>query len=348
MKNSRHDIDEHLLLQYLLGNADEELRTTVEVWLNADSGNRKRLDQLESLWLETGKLSPAPVAVDADAAWLRMSGLMAEHNDAVSSPHVKVKTIRKSPFRYLMAAAAMILVLVGIYSIYKLISGRVKQTEMISRTEIVHDTLPDGSRVALNRNSTLVFPEKFEKRFREVKLTGEAFFEVNHDEMHPFIVHAGIAGVRVLGTSFRVKTSPGGQVEVSVTEGRVLFFSVEPRTGDTVSVILAAGETGRWQPGNMKPMRTGSLAPDGHFWANHSLDFRSTALSEVFSLLEQYYSVKITVRNSAIMNCRLTASFVNEPPDRILAVIAESFGLTVEVRNQYYYLNGDGCNKENN
>ena len=123
---------------------------------------------------------------------------------------------------------------------------------------------------------------------------------------------------------------------------------MEPQSGDTASVILAAGETGQWQPGNMKPVRTGSLAPDGHFWANHSLDFRSTALSEVFSLLEQYYSVKITVRNSAIMNCRLTASFVNEPPDRILAVIAESFGLTVEVSNQYYYLDGDGCSKENN
>ncbi|MEI6436836.1 MAG: hypothetical protein WCP32_18580, partial [Bacteroidota bacterium] len=67
------DIDDNLLLQYLLGNVNETVRNQVAKWLEADSMNRKRLDQLEALWLETGKLDPPPVPVDLSKAWDRMS-----------------------------------------------------------------------------------------------------------------------------------------------------------------------------------------------------------------------------------------------------------------------------------
>ena len=56
MDQNRQDIEEHLLLQYLQGNADEALIASVEAWLKADGRNRQHLDQLESLWLETGRI----------------------------------------------------------------------------------------------------------------------------------------------------------------------------------------------------------------------------------------------------------------------------------------------------
>ncbi|MCX6267266.1 MAG: FecR domain-containing protein, partial [Bacteroidetes bacterium] len=330
MNQNRFDIDEHLLLQYLLGNTDEESGATIETWLNADSRNKKHLDQLESLWLETGKLSPAPVAVDIDTAWLTMAKRIEEHENVKNGFQSRSRSIRMSPVRYLLGIAALILLLIGIYGLYRMIGNPEYKIEVASGSNIVHDTLPDGSKVTLNRNSKLIFSEGFDKGNREVKLTGEAFFEVSHDAKHPFTVDAGLARVLVLGTTFSVRTYPveGSDrvnlVEVVVTEGRVMLFRIDERSGDTAKLILMAGESGSMKEGDRKPIRNEAAPPDGNFWANQSLDFRSTQLSAVFELIERYYSVHITVSDPAILNCRLTASFVNEPPESILAVITES------------------------
>jgi ferric-dicitrate binding protein FerR (iron transport regulator) len=97
--------------------------------------------------------------------------------------------------------------------------------------------------------------------------------------------------------------------------------------------------------GTLQPVKTDAASPDDLFWANRALDFRNTTLSGVFALLEQYYQISVSVSDPTILNCRLTASFVNEPADRILTVIAESFGLKLEVRGKIFQLTGNGCNK---
>ncbi|MEI6174794.1 MAG: FecR domain-containing protein [Bacteroidota bacterium] len=366
MNQKPQDIDENLLLQYLLGNANDELRTSVETWLDADSGSRQRLDQLESLWLETGKLSPAPVAVDVGAAWTRMSQRIERAESSHSAP-VKGKIITMQPFRYLLRVAAVLILLIGIYVVFKLVNLPVKKIELSSGTTVLRDTLPDGTKVTLNKNSRLTYPLRFDQGNREVMLTGEGFFEVKHDEVHPFIVDAGPAKVRVLGTSFSVRAIPamvkasrhgadtppgvGDQivkVEVNVTEGRVMLFRVDPKTGDTASLLLISGETGIWSVERGEMVRIVSAIPDGTFWANRSLEFRGTALSEVISIIEKYYPVKITVSDPAILNCRLNASFANEPAIRMISVIAESFGLKLVASGQNYHLTGHGCSNENN
>jgi ferric-dicitrate binding protein FerR (iron transport regulator) len=339
MNQNQQDIDELLLLQYLRGNADESLRARVDEWLNADSGNRRNLDQLESLWLETGRISPVPVAVDADEAWNRMVLRL----NGVEKPGGRVRNIGNS--RILWAVAAVVIILAGIFSIYELTKAP-KQLHLASFDRVLRDSLPDGSKFTLNLNSTLDYPAEFDNKIREVKLTGEAFFEVKHDSLQPFIVDAGVGKIRVLGTAFSVNVHPVRVVEVSVTQGRVMLFRVDERSGDTISLILLAGESGMMKEGALKPERTVKIAPDGLFWANHSLDFSRTTLAEVFSLLEKYYSLKISVSDPTILDCRLTASFMNEPAEKILTVIAESFGLTLQGRGRNFHLTGHGCNNE--
>ena len=344
MNQNLQDIEELLLLQYLQGNADDELRARIEEWLNAGSGNRNHLDRLESLWLETGRISPAPVAVDIDGAWNRMSKRLERDGEHA----VKVRNIMVS--RSFWAAAASVLLIAGIFSIFMLVRGP-RQLQLSSLERVLVDTLPDGSRITLNRNSTLAYPDKFDDKSREVRLTGDAFFEVKHDSLQPFIIEAGAAKIMVLGTSFRVNThpdgvvDPDGVVEVTVAQGRVMFFRINELSGDTISLVLRAGERGILKEGAILQVKDPG-SPDQLFWANHSLDFRSTSLSEVFALLEKYYPVKIGVSDPNIMDCRLSGSFVNEPANRILVIIAESFGLKLEVRGQHYQLTGNGCSKE--
>ena len=373
MNQNQQVIDEHLLLQYLNGNADEALRASVGAWLDADSGNRELLDRLESLWIETGRILPAPVAVDVEAAWMKMSARM-NVVDGIQAPEVaneknpimpaESKTIRMHYTRYLFRAAAMILLLVGLYGLYWQFLRPVDQVVLTSGGEALSDTLPDGTEITLNRDSKLVYPEKFDRKKRTVILTGEAFFIVKHNAAQPFIVDAGLAGIRVLGTSFRVKTrstdpqqgganspgwgDPARVAEVSVTEGSVMLFAVDEKSGDTASVILGAGETGILESGSRRPVRISHADSDNLFWANRSLDFRGTPISAVIKILQQYYPVTITVSDPAILECRLTASFADDTIDGILAVIAGSFGLGLEVKGQNYQLKGNGCINQDN
>ena len=345
MNQKQQDIDEHLLLQYLQGNADKTLRTNVEAWLNAEGGNRKHLDRLESLWLETGRIRPVPVAVDVEAAWNNMMSRIG----TVEAEPVRVRNIRSS--RMYWAAAASILLIAGILFALMMFRGPGK-IQLTSLDKVIKDTLPDGSKITLNSHSTLTCPAEFDKKSRHVTLTGDAYFEVKHDPLQPFIIDAGAGKIRVLGTSFRVNTRPRGandpvrMVEVSVTSGRVLLYKLEKRSGDTISLILGAGETGVMKEGSANPVRLDTIAPDGLFWANQSLEFRATPLTEVFSLLQKYFSITIAVENQEILNCQITASFVNEPADKILAVIAESFDLKVETHGKHYQLSGNGCRKD--
>lgn len=342
MNKNPLDIDELLLLKYLTGEADGMIRKEVENWLEAEAGNREILDRLESLWLETGKLTPPPLAVDIDAAWNRISARMEMADDkagaALNRPRLRF-------MRFAMAAAAAVMLIFGTWAVMRLITGAPEMIGITATTIVVHDTLPDGSRITLNAASKLVYPEQFEGRTREVRLTGEAFFEVTRDSLQPFVVEAGSARVKVLGTSFSVKAVPGETVEVHVATGRVMLFRIDARTADTTSVILEAGQRGVLRVNALRPEVVEQIPPDDLFWANRSLDFSGTPLQEVIGMLEKYYGIRVTVSNPDILLCRLSATFADEPPARIMTVIAESFGLQLSAGGNHYHLTGDGCAK---
>lgn len=252
------------------------------------------------------------------------------------------------------AAAASIVLIAGIFAVLKLTeSPRIIQ--VASHGNIVVDTLADGTRITLNKNSFLSSTETFNQHVRKVSFSGEVFFEVKHNAFQPFVVDAGIAKVMVLGTSFRLVTHPdgvggsrqgGGSLEVNVVEGVVMLFRVDKPSGDTISLILKAGESGIFNADAPKPVRLTATSPDVLFWANRSLDFKNRALSEVFLLIEKYYQVRITAVDPSILDCRLTASFMNEPAGNILDIIAQSFGLTVDAHENHFQLSGHGCSKE--
>lgn len=83
-------------------------------------------------------------------------------------------------------------------------------------------TLPDRTKVTLNRYSSLTYPDRFKADRREVQLQGEAYFEVEKDTLHPFIVKADPVEVEVLGTHFNVEAYPGdAEVKTTLLEGSV-------------------------------------------------------------------------------------------------------------------------------
>ncbi|MCR8562007.1 FecR family protein, partial [Mucilaginibacter sp. BJC16-A38] len=109
-------------------------------------------------------------------------------------------------------------------------------------------TLPDGTKVWLNSASSLTYPASFEmQKTRVVQLTGEAYFEVAKDKLHPFIVKTAIQSVQVLGTHFNINSySEEPTVRTTLAEG-------------SIKVTNLAGEMKQLVPGKMSVLRNGSL-----------------------------------------------------------------------------------------
>lgn len=341
--NLNNPIDEQILLQFLLGNATSDEVTRVEKWLKESEANRKRLDQVESLWVETGKLSPPPVAVDVQAAWVRVAQRIAASPEERFPRKQNVKIVNLPVFRWVTGVAATLLLMLGIWWLSGTFERSSSQITLNSGGEILTDTLPDGTQIALNMGSGLVYPEHFGKKTREVSLEGEAYFIVAPDPSKPFTIRTGFAQITVTGTSFNVNAYPGNEVVVTVDEGSVILFAVHDQTGDTASVILTKGMTGRVSPEGTPPETLLREDPDALFWYDRSLVFKQTPLQEVFTLLATHYQVSITCDHPDIQSCRLTATFTNEPVDIIAGIIADAFNLSYSLNGQLLIFHGNGC-----
>jgi ferric-dicitrate binding protein FerR (iron transport regulator) len=335
-KDSEH-IDNKLLLRFLLGEASQDEMTQVQEWLQLSEKNKKVLDDYEAIWSESGKLTPNPVAVDIPSAWINVS----DRIDKFESKKT-IKTIPlKSKFIKISYSAAAILII--FIAIYQLILKPTPTLQVASNIEIIKDTLPDGSLIALNSNSTISYPKKFNKNERRIKLEGEAFFDIERNEEKPFIIEAGNAFVQVLGTKFNIKVYENSEIEVIVTEGLVKLYIIDSETLDSSSIFLKAGQKGRISTKENRPVYVSENIPDELAWMDYTLIFKDTDLKQTFRLLEDHYNVKINVSDERIFDCRLTTTFSNNSIDDIIEVIVATFEFEYTKENNTYTIKGDGC-----
>ena len=121
---------------------------------------------------------------------------------------VPPRTKRLRLFRLAGVVAASVLLCFASWFIYDYWKPVAMQT-VSAGAAISVITLPDQTKVTLNRYSSLTYPDRFKEDRREVQLQGEAYFEVEKDARHPFVVKADPVEVEVLGTHFNVEAYPG-------------------------------------------------------------------------------------------------------------------------------------------
>ena len=154
--------------------------------------------------------------------------------------------------------------------------------------------LSDGTKVYLNAGSRLVYPDQFSNHNREVFLVGEAFFEVEHDEKHPFVVQTIDVRVKVLGTRFNLSAySADKYVETVLTDGKVrLEENVSGLLSESFDLLpnqLALFDKSTKQV-NIREVDT----DDFTLWKENLLKFKSTDLSRVVKKLERYYNIRFS------------------------------------------------------
>ena len=195
----------------------------------------------------------------------------------------------------------------------------------------VEVTLPDGSKVFLNRNSKIEYPDKFERQTRKVKLHGEAFFDIKPASNKPFIVDAGTANITVLGTSFNVNTD-NNKVEVYVTSGKVMLSSNKGNR----SITLEPGDVGSILDNYTS--KTVNTDPNYLSWKTEILKFEGDSLGKVLHDLKRVHNINVEIQNEEINNLRFTSVFDNQPPDTIIRIICITFNLKYMKEGNVYFL----------
>ena len=271
----------------------------------------------------------------ADDAWEKVQ-------QRIHPPVRQKGTVRRLIAHPLMRIAAA-LVVAGMLAVtgYEMVYHLGTSTEMIdlraSNGVVRTYTLPDGSMVSLNSDTHLQYPEQFGEQTREVTIEGEAFFEVTPNPQKPFIIRAGKAQIKVLGTSFNVRAySDAKLMEVIVKTGKVQVLNTQTETEQPNELILTPGEKGTLVHQSNALLKSINENPNYIAWKTHDLVFRATSLDEVITDLENVYKVTIRLQNPELGKQLLTAHFNNYSLEFILEVIETTFGMeTLKVDGQY-------------
>lgn len=332
MENTFNHIDE-LIGKQLAGEASREENVILRSWLEQSEANRKHYDQFKLIFTRASAVRDIQ-QFDADAAWNKVRAKLHQKKAA--------KTIafepESSPNLFWRIAASIVLMMgIGFFA-YKIFQpSATPPIEVITETKSEADTLPDGSDVFLNKETKLAYSFDKKKKIHKVKLQGEAYFNIQHQDNKKFIVEVEDAFIRDIGTSFNVKAYPeSNTIEVVVEEGEVMFYT-EKDSG----IYLKQGGKGIYHKGT-KTFSVEEAEPNVTAYKTRFFIFSDTDLSTAVASLNTVYDKKIVIGKNLEM-CRLTVSFNNESIVEIANVIAETLGLTVKESGQTLVLEGESC-----
>jgi transmembrane sensor len=187
-----------------------------------------------------------------------------------------------------------------------------------SRT-VVH--LSDGSEVHLNYGSRLKYPQIFTGDSREVKLTGEGYFDVAHNPEKPFTVNTGGLKIKALGTSFNVNAYPEDNVETTLVNGKVV---IEKSKENGIAKTIGAMVPGQHVSYNTKTGAvTSSIGSVEKYiaWKAGKMVFEDAPINYVAERLSRMFNVEIEIKENA-MDFLYTVTFVDEPLYQILDLMA--------------------------
>jgi transmembrane sensor len=297
-----------LIAKRLDQEANAEETAALESWLAEDMLNAETFLQLKKIHRASATYLQQPV--NTAAAWQKIDGKINSNTPVV-----------KMSFAKLLSVAAILLVAIVAAWFAKGLLFDESWEKSTAVSVNMEQRLPDGTIVWIRKGGTLEWRADFDEN-RQVKLYGEAFFDVAHNAAHPFSVRTGQSITTVLGTSFSIR-SVGGFDQVIVTRGKV---NVEPVTDNKPAAQLLPGD--KLVLSKDKLMRSSVSDSNYLAWKTGVLHFRDVKLDRALRAVSDLFQVSVqgdATSNSA--NTSLTASFENQPLNKVLDTISLLTGL---------------------
>ncbi len=189
-------------------------------------------------------------------------------------------------------------------------------------------TLPDGSLVDLNYESTLKYPKQFNSKTRLVELHGEAFFDVVHRDDHPFVVKTGMLETEVHGTSFNINSFPYlDELDISLVTGKVKVRKASEDMQVMDSIFLNPGEQVQFHKVSQKMVKNQFDIESALAWKNGTLIFKEVGFDDFISKLERWYGVNFYIEGTPPKDWSLNGTYQNEKIEDILRGVKFIYGM---------------------
>jgi ferric-dicitrate binding protein FerR (iron transport regulator) len=313
MKNkTKYSKGENLIPKFLNGEFPEKDELELEKWLQEDPENQKIFLNAKNLWSLSENLNTIE-SINTNKDWELVKNRI-EFNKIKATVFAE----RKSRFTVWQIAATVIILLgVGFLSKQFLFTTP-DSIRVVSNNQIKEIILPDGSTVVLNKNTELIYPERFKKQQRQVTLSGEAFFEITKNPDKTFRVNVDeLATVEVLGTSFNINSDKEKDlINVNVVSGLVAFFT---KTNQETKTLLKKEEGALFEGGiiSKKKRKNKNFLS----WRTGVISFEDEQIDVVCKTLSEFYNTLITTENLNPEVIRFTSAFDNEKLENVLEEI---------------------------
>ena len=317
---------------YLLKKNDVDIKFW-EDWINENPLSEYELKKAKQLFHaiknDDGIFSVAnPSREEIENEYAKIKLLLNGQN---SAPEAKVITLTKNAGRFgfnkmVRKIAAIAAVLVISFSLWYFFhpANSTKKTEFIAlaKTHGTHQqiTLPDGTELQLNNNSSVEISKDYNREKREVLLKGSAFFKVHKDQSKPFIVTTGDVRTTALGTAFYIYNLHPKSMSVSLLEGKV---RVE---GNENYVELLPGEKAFINE-NHRIYKDAFNKEQLLSFTNGKIRFEHANLQEIKTILQEYFNKEVLIQGDA-PKVNFTGSFDSKKLETILEALQFTYNLT--------------------
>jgi len=311
----KEKIDYKILKNFAGGKYSLQDYKIVSRWFEDQNNEAELKDAIQQHWNE---FSTENVDTEKD-----LSLLLIKLKQQIASKKTTLNFKNKFRQFYMRAAAILLLPLV-LYSVYSTFQTS-PSTENPVSIEIfspqgarTHFQLPDGTQGWLNSGSSIKYAGNFEKK-RDINLTGEAWFDVVHNERKPFVVKTKALNVQVLGTKFNVASfAEEDKTEVVLQEGKVQVNGNEKE----FSTILKPDEKFTFDHNSQSSTIQTVNANQFSAWKDGLLVFRNEQLSEVLKRIGRWYNVEIILTDAELAKFRYRATFQEEPLEEVIRLIS--------------------------
>ena len=343
--NNTNDI-EPLIEDFLRNSCTrQEYEKVLEILKNPAYNNVLKF-LLSKKWNE---LENNPIELsEEDKKDIRQSLSNIHHEIKLTEEHWEFRSSFRKISRILVNIAATLLLPVLFFSIWYFFNTREYYQSTDSFITLntppgskLRSQLPDGTVVWLNSASTIKYPQNYTKRNRQVILTGEAYFEVSSDKLHPFFVKTKDLLIEVTGTKFNVNEYDDENISTVVLEKGIVSVK-----------ILNPSSTQQYQlvPGDkLESTRNKGLLTDHGIdvqkyvsWINGKLIFRDDPLGEVLKKLSRWYNVEIVVNDpkGMFLDLPFNMTIQNESLPQILEYLKQA--VPISIKEEKLVLKGDG------
>lgn len=337
-KFKKADMTSEIISKYLSNEASEQEVQALFDWIEASDENKNQFIKAKKIWAlitlsSDLSIETAPVIqmqpknkirqyVQYAAIFLVFLGLGTTIfllNKTTENPKEIVLELGDGRLEYLSGKAQTALLNDKGELIAKKFPNEIVYFGKVADQKVIYNTLSvpygkrfklklsDGTIVSLNSGTSLRYPEQFGLNGnRDVYLTGEAFFEVARDKMHPFIVHANQADIEVLGTTFNVSAYPENPtVNSTLIEGSIRMSEA---ANSTNVILLEPNQMATWQ-NNSKKLAVKEVDPAFYVaWTKGELAFKDTPFSIIAKIIQRTYDVEIINENSDLAKQNFTGT----------------------------------------